>query len=141
MDIANGVALQGDGRIVAWDWRSFPEFLDAVESHVGLTYLVTVSAETRCWLQHPRTEDKTYMYKGEVRSKRVLVGSDTSPCTVAAVAAGKHIFAEKPVAVDPAGVRSVLASATSALSVAAPKPRRTWRRVGPMASTTAAVTA
>lgn len=29
----------------------------------------------------------------------------------AAVAAGKHIFMEKPVAVDPAGVRSVLASA------------------------------
>lgn len=32
----------------------------------------------------------------------------------AAVAAGKHIFAEKPVAVDAAGVRSVLASAAEA---------------------------
>ncbi|MDH3498283.1 MAG: Gfo/Idh/MocA family oxidoreductase [Gemmatimonadota bacterium] len=32
----------------------------------------------------------------------------------AAVAAGKHIFMEKPVAVDPAGVRSVLASAERA---------------------------
>ena len=32
----------------------------------------------------------------------------------AAVAAGKHIFTEKPVAVDPAGVRSVIASAAAA---------------------------
>ena len=32
----------------------------------------------------------------------------------AAVAAGKHVFCEKPVAVDPQGVRSVLASARSA---------------------------
>jgi predicted dehydrogenase len=32
----------------------------------------------------------------------------------AAVAAGKHVFMEKPVAVDPAGVRSVIASAEAA---------------------------
>jgi predicted dehydrogenase len=34
----------------------------------------------------------------------------------AAVAAGKHVFMEKPVAVDPAGVRSVIASADLAAS-------------------------
>jgi len=64
-----------------------PDFLDAVDACVGVTALVAIPSETRCWLQPPRTEDKTYTYKGEVRSKRVLVGSDTSPCTVAAVAA------------------------------------------------------
>jgi predicted dehydrogenase len=46
----------------------------------------------------------------------------------AAVAAGKHVFLEKPVAVDPAGVRSVLASAESAtkqgLSIVAGTQRR-----------------
>ncbi len=46
----------------------------------------------------------------------------------AAVAAGKHVFMEKPVAVDPAGVRRVLASAAEAtrknLSVVAGTQRR-----------------
>ena len=36
-------------------------------------------SETRCWLQRPRTEDKTYTYKGEVRSKRVVVSPAPTP--------------------------------------------------------------
>jgi SRSO17 transposase len=64
-----------------------PAFLDAVEACVGVTALVAISSETRCWLQAPRTTDKRYMYKGALRSKRVVVGSDHAPCTVAALAA------------------------------------------------------
>ena len=36
-----------------------PDFLDAVDACVGVTALVAIPAETRCWLQRPRTEDKT----------------------------------------------------------------------------------
>jgi SRSO17 transposase len=36
-----------------------PDFLDAVEACVGVTTLVAIPGETRCWLQRPRTEDKT----------------------------------------------------------------------------------
>jgi len=44
----------------------------------------SVPADTRCWLQRPRIEDKTYTYSGEVRSKRV-VALDQPPCMVAAL--------------------------------------------------------
>jgi SRSO17 transposase len=64
-----------------------PDFLDAVDACVGVTALVAVPSETHCWLQRPQTEDKTYRYKGEERSKRVVVAPDHDPCPVAAVAA------------------------------------------------------
>jgi len=64
-----------------------PDFLDAVDACVGVTTLVAIPADTRCWLQRPRTEDKMYIYKGDVRSKRVVAAPHTAPRSVAAVAA------------------------------------------------------
>jgi SRSO17 transposase len=64
-----------------------PDFLDAVDACVGVTALVAISSETRCWLQRPQTADRGYTYKGEARSKRVVVGPEHAPRTVAAVAA------------------------------------------------------
>src|SRR5207247_2046562 len=64
-----------------------PDFLDAVDACVGVTAFVAIPAETRCWLQRPLTTDTTYTYKGESRSKRVVVAPENSPCTVAAFAA------------------------------------------------------
>ena len=63
-----------------------PDFLDAVDACVGVTALVAIPAETRCWRQRPRTEEKTYRYKEEVRSKRI-VASATAPGSVAALTA------------------------------------------------------
>ena len=64
-----------------------PDFLDAVDACIGVTAFVAIPAETRCWLQRPQTEDTTYTYKGDIRSKRVVIGSHNAPCSVAAVAA------------------------------------------------------
>jgi SRSO17 transposase len=64
-----------------------PDFLDAVDACVGVTTFVAIPADTRCWLQRPRTEDRTYTYKGNVRVKRVAVASTTPPSSVAALAA------------------------------------------------------
>ena len=64
-----------------------PDFLDAVDACIGVTTFVAIPADTRCWLQRPCTEAKTYTYKGEVCSKRVVVDLAHTPCTVAAVAA------------------------------------------------------
>ena len=64
-----------------------PDFLDAVDAWVGITTFVAIPSETRCWLQRPCTEGKSYTYKGAVRAKRVVVAEATTPGTVAAVAA------------------------------------------------------
>ena len=64
-----------------------PDFLDAVDACVGVTTFVAIPSETRCWLQRPRTEDKTYIYKGGARSKRVVVVPEHPPRTVATLAA------------------------------------------------------
>ena len=56
-----------------------PDFLDAVDACVGVTTLVAIPAETRCWLQRPQTGDKTYRYKREERAKRVVVGAPAPP--------------------------------------------------------------
>jgi SRSO17 transposase len=66
-----------------------PDFLDAVDTCVGVTTFVAIPADTRCWLQRPRTEDRTYTYKGDVRVKRVAVASTNPPSSVAALAAGR----------------------------------------------------
>jgi SRSO17 transposase len=64
-----------------------PDFLDAIDVCVGITALVAISSETRCWRQRPQTEEKTYKYKQEARVKRVVVDARPAADTVAAVAA------------------------------------------------------
>jgi len=64
-----------------------PAFWDAIDTCLGVTALVAVPADTRCWLQAPRTTSQTYTYKGAVRSKRVVMEPAPVPCTVATLAA------------------------------------------------------
>jgi SRSO17 transposase len=64
-----------------------PTFLDAVDACVGITALVAIPSETRCWLQRPQTEDKRYRDKGDVRAKHVVVDPERAPSTVATLAA------------------------------------------------------
>jgi SRSO17 transposase len=48
------------------------DFIEAVESLIGITYLLQVPEDTPCWLQKPMVIDKTYKYQGQKRSKKVL---------------------------------------------------------------------
>jgi SRSO17 transposase len=64
-----------------------PDFLEAIEACVGITALVAIPSETRCWRQRPQTAEKTYRYKQEDRVKRVVVDSGPAADTVATVAA------------------------------------------------------
>ncbi len=76
-----------------------PTFLDALDACVGVTALVSIPAESRCWLQRPATLDKTYTYKGEVRTKRVLAPSAKVALTVEALAQGlrPHVWYRRKV--------------------------------------------
>ena len=61
-----------------------PAFWDAMEARGGVTAFGAIPAETRGWRQRPRTEDKTYTYKGAVHAKRVVVTPTNAPRSVAA---------------------------------------------------------
>jgi SRSO17 transposase len=64
-----------------------PTFLDAVDACVGITALVAIPSETRCWLQRPRTEEKSYRYRGAAHTKWVVGEPVSAPSTVATLAA------------------------------------------------------
>ena len=51
-----------------------------------MTWLVSVPAETRCWLQRPQTMEKTSRDKGAVRSTCVVALQEQAPLTVKALA-------------------------------------------------------
>jgi SRSO17 transposase len=63
-----------------------PDFLDAVDSWIGVTSLVSIPADTRCWLQRPLTTEKTSTYRGEVRAKRMVAAETQAPVTVETLA-------------------------------------------------------
>ncbi|MCP4932650.1 MAG: IS701 family transposase [bacterium] len=48
------------------------DFIEAAEQCRGKTYFVSLPSDTQFWLQRPETKTKTYRYKGEVRTKRLL---------------------------------------------------------------------
>jgi len=56
-----------------------PEFIKAVESLAGITYFVSVSKATQCWLKRPMTVTRQYRWGGKVRTKTALVDTDSKP--------------------------------------------------------------
>ena len=73
-------------------YGSSPQFIEAVESCVGITYFVEASCDTRCWLKRPITREKQYKYKGQVRSKTVLEKTAKKPIDFSTLAANINDF-------------------------------------------------
>jgi SRSO17 transposase len=63
-----------------------PEFINAIEEHVGLTYFVSMPSDTLCWLEKPITRIKQYKYKGEARSKVMLEKAEKKPISFGTLA-------------------------------------------------------
>jgi SRSO17 transposase len=69
-----------------------PDFIEAVESLVGVTYLLQVAEDTLCWLQKPVVVDKIYKYQGEERTKKVLSSKTKNNISVKTFAKSIHNF-------------------------------------------------
>ena len=69
-----------------------PDFIEAVESLVGVTYLLQVAEDTLCWLQKPVVVDKTYKYRGQVLSKKVLSSKTKNNISVKTLAKSINNF-------------------------------------------------
>ena len=59
-----------------------PEFIEAVETLLDKTYLVSVPKDILCWLKRPMTITKQYLWGGKTRAKTVLVDPDSKPISV-----------------------------------------------------------
>lgn len=59
-----------------------PEFIQSVEALTGAIYFVSVSKGTQCWLKRPMTITKQYHWGGKLRTKTVLVDTDSKPMRV-----------------------------------------------------------
>lgn len=67
-------------------YGSSPEFIEAIESCVGLTYFVSVPSDTLCWLRQPITRKKTYKYKGQERTRTVVDKTEKKPLPLKTIA-------------------------------------------------------
>jgi len=65
-----------------------PEFIEAIESCIGIPYFVSIPSDTLFWLQMPITRKKEYKYKGEVRSKLIVEGTEKKPISIERLAKG-----------------------------------------------------
>jgi SRSO17 transposase len=69
-----------------------PEFIRAVEDHVGLSYFVSIPSDTKFWFQRPVTDRKDYRHKGEKRTKQKLRPKTKAPLEVRTFAKSLNKF-------------------------------------------------
>ena len=63
-----------------------PEFIEAANKLVGTIYFMSVPGKTQCWINSPMTVEKKYKYKGEQRTKKVLVDPQKKPISLSTLA-------------------------------------------------------
>jgi len=56
-----------------------PEFIEAADSLINVTYMVQMKEDTLCWLKKPVVIEKTYSYKGKKRTKKTLSDQSKKP--------------------------------------------------------------
>jgi SRSO17 transposase len=69
-----------------------PDFIKAADALVDTTYFVSVPNNTLCWLKSPMTVKKKYKYKGEQRTKTVLVDTKQKPISLSTLAKNTNSF-------------------------------------------------
>ncbi len=69
-----------------------PEFTEAAESLVGITYLLQVPEDTLGWLKQPVIADKTYRYRGKKKTKKIPSDTAKVPVTFKVLVKGINNF-------------------------------------------------
>jgi SRSO17 transposase len=69
-----------------------PEFLDAIEKVVNVTYFIALPRDTLCWLQNPTILEKSYRYGGEKRTKKIIAETETKPVAFEKIAKGTNDY-------------------------------------------------
>ena len=69
-----------------------PDFIEAIEERVGTVYFVSMPSDTLCWRERPATKTKTYNYKGESRSKRIVPETEKENLSFIEMAKSIHSF-------------------------------------------------
>lgn len=59
-----------------------PDFIGAIEKRTGLTYLVSVPSDTLCWMRRPSVRERSYKYKGQVKTKSYVPPDEKEPIKV-----------------------------------------------------------
>jgi len=62
------------------------EFIQTVDTLPDVTYMVSVQKNTLCWLKRPMTIKKQYRWGGKIKSRTVLVDTDSKPIAVSDLA-------------------------------------------------------
>jgi SRSO17 transposase len=67
-------------------YATSPEFIEAVESLMGVTYLGQAPENTTCWPKQPAVVEKKYKYRGQIQAKKILSDKAKEPMTFKAFA-------------------------------------------------------
>ena len=67
-----------------------PDFIGAIEQRTGLTYFVSVPSDTLCWMQRPSVRERSYKYKGQLRTKSYVPPEEKEPVKVSHFARSLH---------------------------------------------------
>jgi len=71
-------------------YGSSPDFISAIERRIGLTYFVSVPGETLCWMQQPSVRQRSYKYKGQLKTKSYVPPGEKKPVKVSHFAKSLH---------------------------------------------------
>lgn len=67
-----------------------PDFVNSVSRLVGVTYFLSISSETLCWLRQPVLEEKVYKYGSNTKKRVVLRKGEKTPISVKKFAGSLH---------------------------------------------------
>jgi SRSO17 transposase len=67
-----------------------PTFISAIEECHDVVYFVSMGSDTSFWLQQPKTIQKEYKHKGEIKIKEVVPKTEKKAITAKEIATGLH---------------------------------------------------